>query len=154
MKLTVISVNKSRPSWAIDQFNDYSKRFNNSIELKWKHLEPSKNGKSSTKDQVKKNGKKILSSIQKGSLVISLDQRGTNWTTDHLKNEFEKWTSSTKEVSFLIGGQEGLSGECLEASNNIWSLSNLTLPHLMVPVIVGEQIYRVWSMTQNHPYHR
>ena len=62
--------------------------------------------------------------------------------------------ASSKEVSFLIGGPEGLSDKCLDSSNEIWSLSPLTFPHSIVPVIIIEQLYRVWTIEKNHPYHR
>ena len=154
MKLTVLSIIKSKPSWVTEQFSTYSSRLNKSIQLNWKGLEPVKDGKASEKDQIRGNGKKLLASIPDNSFVIALDQKGDNWNTQKLKNNFEDWISINKEIIFLVGGQEGLSKDCLNRSNLIWSLSNLTLPHSFVPLIVAEQIFRAWSMTQNHPYHR
>ena len=95
-----------------------------------------------------------MNSIPDNSFVIALDQKGECWTTESLKNRFEDWISLNKNIIFLVGGQEGLSKDCLDRSNVIWSLSNLTLPHIFVPVLIAEQIFRVWSITQNHPYHR
>ena len=74
--------------------------------------------------------------------------------TEKLKSNFENWIASSKDVTFVIGGPDGLSNELTEESNFCWSLSQLTFPHAVVPILVLEQIYRAWSMTQNHPYHR
>lgn len=154
MKLTVLSIIRSKPAWAEDQFNKYCSRINKPIQFTWKHIEPAKHGKTAEKDQIRDNSKKLLNSIPDNSFVIALDQKGECWTTESLKNRFEDWISLNKNIIFLIGGQEGLSKDCLDRSNVIWSLSNLTLPHIFVPVLIAEQIFRVWSITQNHPYHR
>ena len=84
----------------------------------------------------------------------ALDKEGINLDTEKLKSNFENWIASSKDVSFVIGGPDGLSNELIEESNFCWSLSQLTFPHAVVPILVLEQIYRAWSMTQNHPYHR
>ena len=77
-----------------------------------------------------------------------------SWTTLQLKEKFNQWVTSSRDVSFLIGGPEGLSEDCLNSSNEIWSLSPLTFPHSIVPIIVIEQLYRVWSIGKNYPYHK
>ena len=56
--------------------------------------------------------------------------------------------------SLLVGGPDGLSRQCLERAATRWSLSDLTLPHPLVRVILAEQLYRAWTITVNHPYHR
>ncbi len=61
---------------------------------------------------------------------------------------------SGRPVALLVGGAEGLDGRCLEAADQRWSLSPLTLPHAVIRVIVVEQIYRAWSLLSHHPYHR
>ena len=57
-------------------------------------------------------------------------------------------------ISLLVGGPDGLSSECLDRADIKWSLSALTLPHPLVRVVLAEQLYRAWSVIQNHPYHR
>ena len=89
MKLTVLSIIKSKPSWVTEQFSTYSSRLNKSIQLNWKGLEPVKDGKASEKDQIRGNGKKLLASIPDNSFVIALDQKGDNWNTQKLKNVIE-----------------------------------------------------------------
>jgi 23S rRNA (pseudouridine1915-N3)-methyltransferase len=59
-----------------------------------------------------------------------------------------------RDVVFLIGGPEGLTSECLARSDERWSLSELTFPHMLVRIIAAEQLYRAWTILRNHPYHR
>ena len=106
-------------------------------------------------DKVIKNESEILlSNTKKEDIVISLDKKGKSLDTLKLKENFEYWLSSSKDVSFLIGGPDGLSSDCIKQSHLSWSLSDPTFPHSLVPVIIIEQLYRAWSITQNHPYHR
>ena len=58
------------------------------------------------------------------------------------------------QVAIMIGGPDGLTGACREQAARLWSLSELTLPHGMVRVVLAEQIYRAWTIIQGHPYHR
>ena len=99
-------------------------------------------------------GTKLVNSVNENSIIVSLNKEGIGWSNLKLKQKFDQWVTSTKEVSFLIGGPDGLSNNCLDSSNEIWSLSPLTFPHSIVPVIIVEQLYRVWTIEKNHPYHR
>ena len=74
--------------------------------------------------------------------------------TPQLAAELERWKLDGRDVSLLIGGPEGLSPACKAAAEQSWSLSALTLPHPLVRVLVAESLYRAWSITTNHPYHR
>jgi 23S rRNA (pseudouridine1915-N3)-methyltransferase len=67
---------------------------------------------------------------------------------EHIQN------TSQKDLTFLIGEADGLPIECKEASDSLWSLSPLTFPHMLVRVILIEQLYRAFSVLKNHPYHR
>ena len=98
--------------------------------------------------------KELVSKIKKGDLIISLDKEGINLSTEKLRLNFDNWVSSSRDISFIIGGPDGISKSLIDKSDFCWALSNLTFPHSVVPVLVIEQIYRVWSMTQNHPYHK
>jgi len=76
------------------------------------------------------------------------------WTTEQLAVQLEAWKLDGRDVALLVGGPEGLSPECKAAAEQSWSLSPLTLPHPLVRVLVAESLYRAWSITTNHPYHR
>ena len=86
--------------------------------------------------------------------AVTLDIPGKPWDTPQLAAELERWKLDGRDVSLLIGGPEGLSPACKAAAEQSWSLSALTLPHPLVRVLVAESLYRAWSITTNHPYHR
>ena len=67
---------------------------------------------------------------------------------------FKPHTVTHEIVSLLVGGPDGLAKECKQQAEQLWSLSSLTLPHPLVRVFLAEQLYRAWSVTQGHPYHR
>lgn len=86
--------------------------------------------------------------------VIALDEHGSNWTSSELAGQLEAWQASHPVVAFMIGGADGLSDSCKQRADRLWSLSPLTLPHALVRVLLTEQLYRAWTVTQGHPYHR
>lgn len=96
----------------------------------------------------------MLSAVPRGHRVIALDGRGKQWSTMELAQRLENWMREEHGVCFLIGGPDGLPATCREQARDIWSLGKLTLPHPLVRAIVAEQLYRAWTITQNHPYHR
>jgi 23S rRNA (pseudouridine1915-N3)-methyltransferase len=99
-------------------------------------------------------GSALLGAAPTGFRQVVLDQGGRQWSTAELAAELERWMREEHGVCFLVGGPDGLADECLARADDVWSLGRLTLPHPMVRVILAEQLYRAWTITQNHPYHR
>ena len=155
MKIRFISIESSRPEWAKKAFTTYESKFNKSIDLDWLGLKPvSRTRNYNVLDVVEKESNLLQSKIKKHEFVIALDKEGMSLSSEKLRFQFDNWISSSKDISIIIGGPDGLSQKLIRQSDFCWSLSQLTFPHSIVPVIVVEQIYRVWSMTQNHPYHK
>ena len=155
MKINLISIESSRPDWAEKAFYNYEKKFSKSIDINWIGLKPlSRNRNYNPPDIVEKESQILLSKVKDRDLFIALDRKGKELNTNKLKLKFDDWTSSSRNISFIIGGPDGLSQELLNKSDFCWSLSALTFPHSIVPILIIEQIYRVWSITQNHPYHK
>ena len=155
MKINIISIESSRPDWTQKAFNSYKQKFNKSIEVVWIGCKPSQRSRNyNVSSVVEKESASLVSKIKKGDLIISLDKEGINLSTEKLRLNFDNWVSSSRDISFIIGGPDGISKSLIDKSDLCWALSNLTFPHSVVPVLVIEQIYRVWSMTQNHPYHK
>ena len=96
----------------------------------------------------------MLAAIPANDWVIALDVKGKRLTTDKMAERLEALMGQGQHVSLLIGGPEGLADECSAAANEKWSLSDLTLPHPLVRIVVAEQLYRSWSVIKGHPYHR
>lgn len=103
---------------------------------------------------VVREGERLLAHVAASDRVVALDERGQSWSTRKLAEQLEGWRSDGRDVALLIGGPDGLSDGCLERAEQRWSLSALTFPHMLVRVLVAEQMYRAHSLLTNHPYHR
>lgn len=155
MKIQLIAVGTKMPKWITTAFDDYSSRFPKDMPFELIEIPAGKRTKNADIARIlEKEGELMLASCGKGNRIITLDIPGKPLTTEELAQQLEKWKSDGRDVSLLIGGPEGLSPACKLAAHQSWSLSPLTLPHPLVRVIVAESIYRGWSITTNHPYHR
>jgi 23S rRNA (pseudouridine1915-N3)-methyltransferase len=141
------------PSWVVDGFGDYSRRLPPACSLKLVEIPLKKRHKDVARLQ-QAEGREMLAAIPRDTLVIALDERGESWSTRKLADNLDGWLGSGRDVALLVGGPEGLAADCLQRADRRWSLSALTLPHPLVRIVVAEQIYRAWSLLQNHPYHR
>jgi len=110
--------------------------------------------KSDASASVECEGEKLLSGIGKGDYVVALDVRGKSLTTAGLASRLKQWQLDGRDVALIIGGPDGLAQAVLERADFRWSLSDLTLPHPLVRVVLLEQLYRAHSILINHPYHR
>lgn len=155
MKIQIIAVGNKMPAWVVQGTNEYLRRFPKDFLVNFHEIAPLKRGKTTDVNRVKEiEGEKCLAAIPKGNKLITLEVLGRSWTTGELAKQINQWQMDGRNISLLIGGPEGLSDECSKQAEQKWSLSPLTLPHPMVRVIVTEALYRAWSLTQNHPYHR
>lgn len=96
----------------------------------------------------------ILAALPPGARLVALDERGRDWTTMQLAQALPGWQQDGRDVAFVIGGADGLDPELKARADTLLRISSMTLPHGMVRVLLAEQLYRAWSITQNHPYHR
>jgi 23S rRNA (pseudouridine1915-N3)-methyltransferase len=125
------------------------------LDLQLKELPVQRRTKSAQAEVLKRReSEALLASVPDSNYIIALDGKGVQWTTVELANNMSQWMQGGRNVSFLIGGPDGLDQACLDRADSRWSLGHLTLPHMLVRVILAEQLYRAWSITQNHPYHR
>lgn len=155
MKLKLLAVGQKMPQWVSDGFNEYARRLPRDCSLQQIEIAPAKRGKTSQPQQwLQEEGKRILSHIDGSDHVVALDVLGKPWSTPQLANNLAGWQLQGQDVCLLIGGPDGLADECLQRANQRWSLSALTLPHPLVRVVLAEQLYRAWTILQNHPYHR
>ena len=101
-----------------------------------------------------REGDALLAAVPAGFRVVALDEAGRQWSTAGLARRLQGWKQEERGVCFLVGGPDGLSQTCRERAADLWSLGRLTLPHPLVRPILAEQLYRAWTITENHPYHR
>lgn len=86
--------------------------------------------------------------------IIALDIKGQSWSTEKLAANLEQWMGEGRDVGFMIGGPDGIAADINRKADTRWSLGPLTLPHPLVRIVLAEQLYRAWTITRNHPYHR
>lgn len=155
MRIQVIAVGNKMPIWVSQGVEEYLRRFPSDFSVSFTEITAGKRGKNADITRIlNKEGEQMLAAVGKGHRIVSLEVKGKPWTTPQLASQIEIWQRDGRDVSLLIGGPEGLAPECINAAEQRWSLSPLTLPHPMVRIIVAESLYRAWSVNQNHPYHR
>ena len=155
MRISIIAVGTRTPAWISEGVQEYTRRMPSELKLLWREIPLSRRGKDISVQKVcAAEGKQILKSIPAGDKVIALDVEGRRLSTVKLAQQLESWQMSGDNYSIVIGGPDGLSSACLERAAQRWSLSDLTLPHPLVRVLLAEQLYRAWTITVNHPYHR
>ena len=155
MRISIIAVGTRMPTWISEGVQEYTRRMPSELKLLWREIPLSRRGKDISVQKVcEAEGKQILKSIPAGDKVIALDVEGRRLSTVKLAQQLESWQMSGDNYSIVIGGPDGLSSACLERADQRWSLSDLTLPHPLVRVLLAEQLYRAWTITVNHPYHR
>lgn len=155
MKIRLLTITHKSPSWIQEGYEEYAKRLPASCALELIEIPAEKRGTNADLKRItEREGKKMLEAIKPNHLVIALDVKGKLWSTEELAEELANWHQGGRNIDLLVGGPEGLSRECLERAEKSWSLSPLTFPHIIVKLIVAEQIYRAFTIMSNHPYHR
>ena len=155
MRIRLIAIGQKMPSWVEQGYQDYAKRIKGDLRLELTALAMQKRSKNTSASRLcDLEGKSMLASIKPQERIVSLDVKGQAMSTEQLASQLVEWQHQGQSIAWLIGGPDGLSKEVINASEKKISLSNLTLPHPLVRVIVAEQLYRAWSINQGHPYHR
>ena len=157
MRLTIVAVGQKVPDWAQIAYDDYAKRFPPELKVELKAVKTEPRTSKTLESLLAAERSRIEGVISKGAKgvrVVALDERGTAVTTVALAERLKAWQLSGDDVAIVIGGPDGLDGDFKKAAHERLRLSDLTLPHAMVRVLLIEQLYRAWSITINHPYHR
>lgn len=155
MQLYIVAVGTKMPHWVDTAFHEYSKRMPPECRLHLKEIKPIERSANKTAETVMAlEYGKIKEAIPKHSLMIALDERGREFTSVQLAEQLTHWQQEGRDVTFIIGGADGLDPKLKKEAHLLIRLSSFTLPHGMVRVMLSEQLYRAWSITQNHPYHR
>lgn len=151
----VVAVGQRVPTWAQTAWDDYAKRFPPELKLELKAIktEPRAGGKTAAQLMAAER-QRIEAAIPKGTHTVVLDERGTALTTQALASRLGDWQGLGGDVALVIGGPDGLDPELRRSAHERIRLSDLTLPHAMVRVLLVEQLYRAWSVNAGHPYHR
>ncbi len=155
MKLVVAAIGQRMPKWVDQAWDEFARRFPPSLPLELKEIRmPQRSRKPDIAALKRQEGAALLAAVPASAWLVALDERGKQWSTEDLAARFEDWMHEGRDIAFLIGGPDGLPESSRSRADHCWSLGRATWPHALVRVMLAEQLYRAWSITQNHPYHR
>jgi len=154
MRINLITIGKKMPNWINLGIEHYQKQLPSYYNFTITSLE-SQNRKSSNSENSKNlEAKLLLEATSNSTLLVAFDETGNKKTSKQISKSIESWQLNAENVALLIGGADGLSSEVKQKCHQVWGLSNLTMTHSMARLLVVEQIYRGYSLLNNHPYHR
>lgn len=155
MKIKLVAVGQKMPRWVEEAFGDYQKRLPKDFSLELIEVVPAQRPKNYSIEQVmKKEAQAIAARLTGKEWLVALEVKGKAWSTEQLAQASEQWKYTGQDVALIVGGPDGLDPELSAKADQKWSLSNLTLPHPLVRVLLAEQLYRAWSIQVGHPYHK
>ena len=155
MQLVVAAVGQRMPGWVNEAWTEYTRRMPANLSVSLREINLEKRGKNAdTKRLTATESKALYQAMPARARVIALDVQGQTWSTEKLAASLEDWMGDARDVGFMIGGPDGIDPDIMQEADTRWSLGPLTLPHPLVRVVLAEQLYRAWTITQNHPYHR
>lgn len=154
MRLLIVAVGQRVPDWAQTAWDDYAKRFPFELKMELKAVKTEPRGSKTLENLYAAERARIEAAIPKGTRVVALDERGSALSTVQLATRLKDWQMGGSDVALVIGGPDGLDPAFRQSAHERIRLSDLTLPHAMVRVLLIEQLYRAWSINANHPYHR
>lgn len=147
--MKIICVGKKHDHWIIDGISRYERRLRAPFKLDWQFVPYSSfSGDRARRDE----STELLKRIAPQDYVILLDETGKNIDSPSLSHKLEQLTIQN-QIVFIIGGAYGVDERIKQRANFIWSLSGLVFPHMLVRLILIEQIYRAQEISKGGPYH-
>ena len=155
MRAKLIAIGERMPGWVATGFAEYAKRLSRDLPLELVEIKPGTRGKGRDDARAMADeGAALLAALPRDAHVIALDGRGTMWSSEQLAGQLSNWRMAGRDLAFLIGGPYGHARDVLQRADQHWSLGPLTLPHMLVRLVVVEQLYRAVTILNGHPYHR
>jgi 23S rRNA (pseudouridine1915-N3)-methyltransferase len=154
LKLHIIAVGHKMPAWIQTGVDEYTKRMPSEARIDMMELKPEDRASKSIPKVLELEAARIKAVVPKNAEIIVLDERGAMIKTSELATWLKSWMATGVSPCFMIGSADGLAPALKQSAKKTIALSGCTLPHAMVRLMLVEQLYRAWSLTQNHPYHR
>ena len=155
MRLCVVAIGQRMPAWVTSGWDEYARRFPRGVTLQLLEVPAIRRGSNADIGAIRRRESEALrATIPASNRIVTLDERGKQWSTLELAAQLRSWMQDGHDISFVVGGPDGIDQDSLGRVDHCWSLGRLTLPHALVRVVLAEQLYRAWAVTQNHPYHR
>lgn len=154
MRLLLVAVGHRPPAWADAAYEDYARRFPPELRLELKAVKAEARGSRSAAQLMAAEAVRIEAALPRGVRRVVLDEHGDRVTTRALADRLLAWQRDGRDVALVVGGPDGLDPALKAGADEALRLSDLTLPHAFVRVLLAEALYRAWTLTINHPYHR
>ena len=155
MRIYVLAVGDKSPAWVEEGVAEYLSRMPHECKVKLLTVAATKRAKNTSILQAQEREQALLlKNTPNNSFRVALDEHGKAWTTTALASKLETWMQNTPIVTLYIGGPDGFTADFLNQVDLVLSLSSLTMPHMLVRLVLVEQLYRAWTVIQGHPYHR
>ena len=155
MRIVLIAAGRRQPGWITAGYQVYAQRLRRGCSLELIEIPLGRRSRHTSAEKARHaEGARMLRAIPGAAHVVALTVDGRAWSTAELAGQLRRWAALGVPVCLLVGGPDGLSPEVLERADAHWCVSPLTLPHGLVRPLVAEALYRAWSLTQGHPYHR
>ena len=154
MRLVLAAVGQRQPAWADAAYEEFAKRFPPELRLELKAVKAEPRGSKTAEQLMAAEAQRLEAAIPKGARRVVLDERGERHTTMALAQRLQAWMRNGRDVALVVGGPDGLDATLKASADEMLRLSDLTLPHAFVRVLLAEALYRAWTVTVNHPYHR
>jgi 23S rRNA (pseudouridine1915-N3)-methyltransferase len=154
MKLMVVAVGHRQPAWAQTAYAEFEKRFPPEMRLELHAVKAETRGHKNAQQLMSAEAARIEAVLPRGARRVVLDEHGSRLTTLQLADRMKAWMRDGRDVALLIGGPDGLDESLKSSADESIRLSELTLPHAFVRVLLAEALYRAWTVMVKHPYHR
>jgi 23S rRNA (pseudouridine1915-N3)-methyltransferase len=155
VKARLVAVGERPPGWVAEGFAEYRKRLSHWLPLDLVEVAPGLRGRGrDVARAMQDEGERVVAALPRQARVVVLDGGGRAWDSPGLAQRMEAWRAGGQDLAFVIGGPEGQAPAVRARADETWSLGPLTLPHMLVRLVVAEQLYRAAALLANHPYHR
>ena len=154
MKLLLVAVGQRQPAWADAAYAEFAKRFPPELRLDLKAVKAEPRGGKTAEQLMAAEAARIEAAVPRGVRRVVLDEHGERRSTLQLAARMTAWMGEGRDVALIVGGPDGLATPLKASADETLRLSDLTLPHAFVRVLLAEALYRAWTVMVNHPYHR
>jgi len=155
LKMNIISVGEKMPAWVNEASLSYLQRIRGNSQAGLIEVSAKKRGKHADINRVlQQEGDAILKHVGNDSHLVCLDRLGRAYDSHGVANKIRDWQQQGQAIYFAIGGPEGLDPAVMQRANESWTMSKMTFTHHIARVMLAEQLYRAWSITEGLPYHR
>lgn len=154
MQLHVLAIGTRMPKWVEDGVNEYSKRMPAQMRLQWREIKAEPRTNTNIDSCRQREAQRLQAALPNKAYRVLLDETGTRRTTAQLAQRLAHWQQLGQTVALIVGGPDGVGASISDAADETLRLSDLTLPHPLVRIVLAEQLYRASTILENHPYHR